>query len=109
MPRIWPVIAALMILGLSIACDAGQRSFGNDEQPKEKIILHVAISSDEGWLVPSATRKKRQANPNSDYCQKQKKTCIAKCTAENLPTHTPSGDPFFKCLADCMREAGCRA
>ncbi len=91
------VAVVLMALGFSTACQPSQPSLGGGEQ------------TDEGGLVPSAGRRKRQTNPNSDHCQKQKKVCIAKCTAENLPTHTPSGDPFFKCLADCMREAGCRS
>jgi RHS repeat-associated protein len=41
-----------------------------------------------------------------ERCRKAKQECIEECT-ELLPTGTWSGDPFFKCLRDCMVRKGC--
>jgi len=40
----------------------------------------------------------------SDYIEAKKK-CIEECIDE-LPTGTYNGDPFYKCLRDCMERAG---
>lgn len=103
-------IASFTVLALSLllACKPNPSSLDSSQRPEEKNLLDGSISPGDQWSTRSGTKKKSQTNPSSAYCQKKKKACIAKCTAETLPTQSPGGDPFFKCLGDCMREAGCR-
>jgi hypothetical protein len=42
-----------------------------------------------------------------ERCKQVLAFCIAKCTAEAIPSGSPSGDPFFKCRKDCLDAANC--
>nr|MBA2708243.1 RHS repeat-associated core domain-containing protein [Gemmatimonadaceae bacterium] len=48
------------------------------------------------------------AKPKKPNCKKQKVICVTQCVAEALPTGEYSGDPFYKCVYDCMEAAGCK-
>lgn len=43
----------------------------------------------------------------SQRCRRVKEACIISCGSSTLPTWDPSGNPFHKCLRECMERAGC--
>lgn len=67
----------------------------------------VIVAAGVTVLVAVVVYAMSSVGPLSDACREAKEACIVECSDSHLPTGTYSGDPFHKCVTDCMKRAGC--
>ncbi len=97
----------------TLGCGIGGASAGATPGAK----IGGAVGATAGFLVgtlvcqceddPPLMPPEPDPRTNEIDCKKVKEYCIAKCTAETLPTYEPGGDPFFLCLRQCKESFGC--
>lgn len=64
------------------------------------VIYAVTVEVLGGLAVVAVTQLSKK-------CRRVKAACIISCGDSELPTWDPGGNPFHKCMRECMEAAGC--
>jgi hypothetical protein len=64
------------------------------------VLYAVTIEVLAGLAITAASRLTAK-------CRRVKEACIISCSDAELPTWDPGGNPFHRCMRECMERAGC--
>jgi hypothetical protein len=86
------------------------RRFRDQQMVGGLVIVAAGVWVAANWIDDLLDKPKTCSDcDEAARCRRIKRTCIEKCSDEELPTwpRTDQGMPFFKCVNQCLENSGC--